>query len=78
VAAEGSDLDGRPQRGVKLRELRPGDETVLERFDLVATTSDSQSAPEDRVWVENSMAGSENIRFAMIVPSDPPTVCAAV
>src|SRR5262245_52749485 len=43
----------------------------------VATTSESQSAPDDRSVVDSSTAGSSNIRLAMIAPRQPPTIWAA-
>ena len=44
----------------------------------VATTSASQSAPDERVLVERSMAGSSNIRLARTAPTQPPTTWAAM
>ena len=38
----------------------------------VATTSDSHSAGDDRSLVDNSTAGSSNIRFATTAPRQPP------
>lgn len=38
--------------------------------------SESHSAPEDLTWVESLIAGSENIRFATMVPRHLPTVWA--
>ena len=43
---------------------------------IVATTSDSHSAPDDRSLVESSNAGSENITLAITAPMQPPIVCA--
>ena len=43
---------------------------------MVAMTSESQSAPEERVFVDNSTAGSWNMRFARTVPMQPPITCA--
>ncbi len=44
---------------------------------MVATTSDSHSAPDERVWVESSKAGSSNMTLARIAPAQPPTIWAA-
>ncbi len=44
----------------------------------MATTSDSHRAPEDRTWVETSMAGSSNITLAITAPTQPPAIWAAV
>ena len=43
---------------------------------IVATTSDSHSAPDERAWVESSIAGSSNMTLARIAPAQPPTICA--
>src|SRR5680860_1240338 len=40
---------------------------------MVATTSESQSAGDDRTLVEASMAGSSNITLATTAPAQPPT-----
>src|SRR5258706_11043956 len=43
---------------------------------IVATTSDSHSAPEERTRVDRSTAGKLNIRFTTTVPMQPPILCA--
>ena len=43
---------------------------------IVATTSDSQSAPDDRLCVDRRTAGRLNMRLAMTAPMQPPTVWA--
>src|SRR5437879_1070108 len=40
----------------------------------VATTSESHSAPDDRVLVEMSIAGSSNMRLATMAPRQPPAI----
>ena len=42
----------------------------------VAITSESHSAPEERSRCDRLIASSSNIRFASIVPTHPPIVCA--
>ena len=43
---------------------------------MVAITSDNHSAPDDRTFVDTFTASSSNMRFARIVPTHPPAVCA--
>ena len=45
---------------------------------MVAIASDSQSAPDERVVVDSSNAGSENITLATIAPTHPPIVWATM
>ena len=40
----------------------------------MATTSDSHNAPDDRVVVDNSMAGRSNIKLATMAPRQPPMI----
>ena len=44
----------------------------------VATTSDSHSAPDDRVLVDSSTAGSSNMRLATMAPRQPPMIWATM
>lgn len=44
----------------------------------VATTSESQSAPDERTFVEISTAGRSNMRLASTAPAHPPTICAGM
>ena len=45
---------------------------------IVATTSESHRAPEERTWVDTSNAGSSNMTLAITAPTQPPTTWAAV
>ena len=61
--------DPRPERATpKIDEQQPA----------VATASASQSPPPDRVLVDHSTAGSENIRLARIAPAMPPAIWAGM
>ena len=43
---------------------------------IVATTSDSHSAPDERTFVESLIAVSSNITLAMTAPTQPPMIWA--
>ena len=43
---------------------------------MVAMTSDSHSAPDDRLLVDRLIGSSSNMMLASTAPAHPPTVCA--